>query len=169
VKADAEVRTEFSLRKLAREVWDEAAGADHHALAKEVQRRITPAQRDAALGEALIEYMRVFNSNRRPASRISRGAGQRNSGRSAKVAGIRHAWPQLRATYFTKDGQKALGECSRADVIFIAEHLEKKARENQAKAGWMRELSAALSAHKVQCVRDLPDDVLAQFLEGAAA
>ena len=161
---------EFSLRKLCREVWEELGGCDYHVLAKEVQRRIKAADRDAALADALVEYSRVFSIGLRPSSsRRPAKAGQRNSGRSAKVAGIRRAWPQLRATYFTKDGQKPLGECSLADVIFIAEHLEKKARENQAKAGWMRDVAAAMKASKVAHVRDLPDDVLAGFLTGEAA
>ena len=162
---------EFSLRKLCREVWEELGGCDYHVLAKEVQRRIRAADREAALSEALVEYSRVFAIGLRPSSsrKPRPGAGQRNSGRSAKVAGIRRAWPQLRATYFTKDGQKPLGECSLADVIFIAEHLEKKARENQAKAGWMRAVAEAMKANKAAHVRDLPDDVLAGFLTGEAA
>jgi hypothetical protein len=164
------MNAEFSLRALAREVWDDTGGADYHVIAKELLRRIPAGKQEAALSEALAEYSRHFVVGLRPTARKVRpGAGQRNSARSAKVAGIRRAWPQLRATYFTKDGQKPLGDCTRIDVVFIAEHLEKKARENQAKAGWMRDLSAALGAHKVDRVRDLPDDVLAQFLEGAAA
>jgi hypothetical protein len=161
---------EFSLRALCRQVWEELGGCDYHVLAKEVQRRIKASEREAALGEALVEYSRVFAIGLRPSSsRRPSSAGQRNSGRSAKVAGIRRAWPQLRATYFTKDGQKPLGECSLADVIFIAEHLEKKARENQAKAGWMRDVATAMKAHQVAHVRDLPDAVLAGFLTGEAA
>jgi len=157
--------TEFSLRALARETWDDLGGADYHVLAKEIARRISPQQREDALNEALVEYARHFTTGLRPSARKTRpGAGQRNSGRSSKVAGIRHAWPQLRATYFTRDGQKPLGDCSQADVIFIAEHLEKKARENQAKAGWMRDVAAAMRASKVTRVRDLPNDVLAEFL-----
>jgi hypothetical protein len=159
----------FSLRALCREVWEEVGGCDYHVLAKEVQRRIKAADRDAALSEALVEYSRVFSIGLRPSSSNRPKAAARNSARSSKVAGIRRAWPQLRATYFTKDGQKPLGDCSVADVIFIAEHLEKKARENQAKAGWMRDVAAAMRAAKVQHVRDLPDDVLAGFLTGAAA
>ena len=54
-------------------------------------------------------------------------------------------------------------------MIFVAEHLEKKARENQAKAGWMREVAEAMKAYKVPAVCDLPDDVLAGFLTGEAA
>jgi hypothetical protein len=161
--------SEFSLRHLCREVWEELGGCDYHVLAKEVQRRIKAANRDAALSEALVEYSRVFTTGLRPSSSRKAGAGQRNSGRSAKVAGIRRAWPQLRATYFTKDGQKPLGECSMTDVIFIAEHLDKKARENQRKAAWMRDVAGAMKAHQAQHVRDLPDDVLATFLIGEAA
>jgi hypothetical protein len=163
--------SEFSLRALCREVWEELGGCDYHVLAKEVHRRIKAADREAALSDALVEYSRVFSIGFRPSAsrRPAKSAGQRNSGRSAKVAGIRRAWPQLRATYFTKDGQKPLGDCSAADVIFIAEHLEKKARENQAKAGWMRDVAASMKANKVTHVRDLPDDVLAGFLTGEAA
>jgi hypothetical protein len=162
--------SEFSLKELAREVWDETAGADYHVVAKELARRIRPDDRVAALNEALVAFARQFVTGLRPALRRSPAAtAQRNSARSAKVAGIRRAWPQLRATYFTKDGQKPLGECTKIDVIFIAENLDRKARENAAKAGRMRELAAALSAHKVQRVRDLPDEVLAEFLEVKAA
>jgi hypothetical protein len=162
---------EFSLRALHREVWEELGGCDYHVLAKEVQRRVKAADREAALSEALVEYSRVFAIGLRPSSsrKARPGAGQRNSGRSAKVAGIRRAWPQLRATYFTKDGQKPLGECSMTDVIFVAEHLDKKARENQRKAVWMRDVAGAMKAHQAQHVRDLPDDVLAKFLIGEAA
>jgi hypothetical protein len=161
---------EFSLRTLCRQVWEELGGCDYHVLAKEVHRRIKAAERDAALSEALVEYSRVFAIGLRPSSRrAAKSAGQRNSGRSAKVAGIRRAWPELRATYFTKDGQKPLGECSMTDVIFIAENLDKKARENQRKAAWMRDVAAAMKAHQVAHVRDLPDDVLAGFLTGEAA
>jgi hypothetical protein len=162
---------EFSLRKLCREVWEELGGCDYHVLAKEAQRRIKAADREAALSEALVEYSRVFSIGLRPSSsrRPAKSAGQRNSGRSAKVAGIRRAWPQLRATYFTNDGQKPLGDCSMTDVIFIAENLDKKARENQRKAAWMRDVAGAMKTHKAARVGDLPDDVLAGFLTGVAA
>lgn len=163
--------TEFSLRAMARQVWDEMGSPDYHALAKEIARRVPAAKREAALNEALVEYARHFVVGLRPtARRVRPGAGQRNSARSAKVTAIRRTWPQLRATYLTKDGQKALGDCTRADVVFIAEHLERKARENQRKAGWMRDVATALGQAKVQRVRDLPDDVLAGLLgEGEAA
>lgn len=170
MSATAPQRTEFSLRSLARQVWAELDGADAHVLAKEIARRVPRADREAALGEALTEYARAFVTNQRPSGYAAPGsAGQRNSGRSSKVAGIRRAWPQLRATYLTGDGQKPLGDCSKADVVFIAEHLDRKAAECTAKSAWMHDVATALAKHKAMRVRDLPDDVLAGFLTGAAA
>lgn len=162
--------SEFSLRKLAREVWEDLGSADYHVVAKELARRVPPNRREAALDEALLEYARHFVVGLRPTARKTKpGAGQRNSGRSAKVAGIRRMWPQLRATYLTRDGQKALAECSRVDVVFIAEHLDKKARECTRKGAWMRGLAGEMATHEVERVRDLPDEVLAQYLDGTAA
>lgn len=159
----------FSLRALAREVWDDMGGADYHVLAKEIRRRISRADRDAALDEALTEYARHFAVGQRPSGRSRPGAGPLNSRRSSKVASIRQSWPELRARIFTKDGQKAYGDCTKADLIFHADLLERQARQNQAKASWERDIAAALGAHKVERVRDLPDDVLAQFFRGGAA
>ena len=174
---------EFSLRALAREVWAELDGADYHALAKEIARRVKPAQREAALLEALTEYARTFVTNQRPSAQFRppagtdgrtappprTGAGQANSARSSKVAGIRRAWPELRAAYATVNGRKALGECARTDLLFIADNLNLKAQQNTTKATWMRDLAAVVQSHKVHRVCDLPDDVLAGFLRGEAA
>lgn len=161
---------EFSLRALARETWDELGGCDYHVLAKEIQRRISAADRDAALSEALTEFSRQFTVGLRPTLRkVKPGAGQRNSARSAKVAGIRQTWPQLRAHIFTKDGQKALGKCTVADLIFHADLLERQSRQLQAKASRERDLAALLKAHKVERVENLPDDVLAAYFSGDEA
>jgi hypothetical protein len=170
VEPEAEAERQFSLVKLARETWDELGSADYHVLAKEIARRVPAHEREAALLEALLPFCRDFNRQMRPSmSRRSVPAAQKNSGRSSKVAAIRAAWPQLRATYFTKDGQKALGECTPADLVFISEHLETKARENQRKASWVRDLCAEVRKAKVGRVRDLSDDVLAMFLSPQAA
>jgi hypothetical protein len=75
-------------------------------------------------------------------------------------------WPQLRAHIFTRDGQKALGKCTAADLIFHAELLEKQSRQLVRKASRERELAAALKAHKVDRVENLPDEVLAEFFAG---
>jgi hypothetical protein len=158
---------EFSLRPLCREVWEELGGCDYHVLAKEVQRRIASADRDTALSEALVEYSRSFALGQRPPLRKQKaGAGQQNSARSWKVQGTRQMWPQLKAHIFTRDGQKALGKCTAADLIFHAELLEKQARQLVRKGSRERELAAALKAHKVERVENLPDEVLAEFFTG---
>jgi hypothetical protein len=154
----------FSLRALARETWTDLNGADYHVLAKEIARRIGPDDLEAALNEALLQYARQFAMGQRPPSRKTKhSAGQRNSARSWKVQGVRQSWPQLRARIFTKDGQKAIGDCTAADLIFHADLLERQARQNQEKASFEREIAASLKANQVKCVRDLPDDVLAGF------
>jgi hypothetical protein len=158
---------EFSLRVLCREVWEDLGGCDYHVLAKEVRRRIKAADRDGALDEALVEYSRVFALGQRPAlSKQKPGAGKRNSARSWKVQGTRQMWPQLKAHIFTSDGQKALGKCTAADLIFHAELLEKQSRQLVRKASRERELAATLGAHKVDRVENLPDEVLAEFFAG---
>jgi len=161
--------SEFSLRALAHEAWNDLGGCDYHILAKEIHRRIAAKDRDAALDEALVVFAREFASNLSPAMHKTTGAGQRNSARSAKVSGIRRTWPQLRAHIFTRDGQKAIGKCTAADLVFHAELLEKKAGELTTRAGRERELAALLGAHKVKLVEQLPDDVLGEFFTGRAA
>lgn len=158
---------EFSLRKLCREVWEDLGGADYHVLAEKVARRIDRADLEAALDEALVEFARVFALGQRPPLRKQKaGAGQKNSARSWKVQGTRQMWPQLKAHIFTNDGQKALGKCTAADLIFHAELLEKQSRQLVRKASRERELAASLKAHKVDRVENLPDEVLAEFFAG---
>jgi len=155
---------EFSLRALCHEVWNELGGCDYHVLAKEVGRRIAAKDTAAALSEALVQYARGFAVGQHPPlSTQKAGAGQKNSARSWKVQGTRQMWPQLKAHIFTRDGQKALGKCTAADLIFHAELLERQSRQLIRKASRERELAAALKAHKVDRVENLPDEVLAQF------
>jgi hypothetical protein len=162
--------SEFSLRSLCREVWEELGGCDYHVLAEKVARRIDRADQERALDEALAEYCRQFTVGLRPTLRkVKPGAGRRNSARSSKVQAIRQTWPQLKAHIFTKDGQKALGKCTVADLIFHADLLERQSRQLQAKAGRERQLAALLQAHKVDRVENLPDEVLAEYFSGDEA
>ena len=159
-----EDRAEFSLRALTHDVWDEMGGADYHVLAKEIARRVKPAHREAALIEALTEYARTFVTRQRPSAQFRpsappagstspqpqarTGAGQVNSGRSSKVAGIRRTYPEFRAAYLTARGRVALGECGHDDLIFIAGNLDLKARQNSTKAAWMRDLASVRSEER---------------------
>ena len=161
-------RPEFSLRRLATEVWDEMDGCEYHVLAKELARRIRPADREAALGEALVQWAYAFNTTvghaSPPGTGQGEGAGQQNSGRSRKVAAIRADWQRRMTRHIsTADGQKAIGDCTAEDLIFNAEVLETLASANQRKAAWERRLAAAVEEHGAGCVRELPDEALAEF------
>lgn len=160
---------EFSLRALARQTWDDLGGCDYHVLAKEIQRRISAPDRDAALAEALTEFSRQFAVGLRPVLRKVPKGGVRPS--SAKVTALRQSYHrQLRAHIFTKDGQKALGKCTYADLIFHADLLERQSRQLRDKAQRERSLAALLRAHQVERVENLPGDVLAEyFTESEAA
>ena len=162
-------RPEFSLRKLATEIWSEMGGCEYHVLAKELARRIRPADREAALGEALVQWAYLFNTTVGHASppgtgQGEGGAGQQNSGRSRKVAAIREEWRRRMTRHIsTADGQKAIGDCTAEDLVFNAQVLETLATANQRKAAWERRLATAVEEHGVEKVRELPDDVLAEF------
>lgn len=159
----------FILRVLVRDVVIEAHEPDSQLIAKEVARRLPPEHAEAALIDALREYVRHYLTTMRPA--VSSPAGKANSGRSSKVRGIRNAWRRCldEAAYGTANGQKWLGDLDAADLIFVADGLEQKAREQMAKASGFRGMSAALGEHGAAQVRDLPDAVLAQFLSGDVA
>ena len=162
-------RPEFSLRKLATEIWSEMGGCEYHVLAKELARRIRPADREVALSEALVQWSYLFNATVGHASPPATGqgeggAGQQNSGRSRKVAAIRADWQRRMTRHIsTADGQKALADCTAEDLVFNAEVLESLATANQRKAAWERRLAAAVEEHGVKKVRELPDEALAEF------
>jgi hypothetical protein len=161
--ADTEV---FSLNHLLREVWDELGGADYHILAHEVLHRLDPAHYEAALGQALAVYTSRFVGSKR--MRTPHQAGQQNSGRSAKVRGIRTASAQLRTIWYaTPDGQKALGDCTLSDVFYIVGGLERQARQHMDKARWLRGLAEAMTTHPVRRVQDLPAGIISGFFTGA--
>jgi hypothetical protein len=161
--------TEFSLRALVRQVWDELGGCDYHVLADKLLPRIEEGNRQAALDEALVAYCRQFTVGLHATLRKAPARARQDSARSWKVAGVRKSWPELRAHIFTKDGQKALGKCTFEDLIFHADLLERQARQLQSKSARVRDLAALLRAHQVARVENLPAEVLAEYFESEAA
>jgi hypothetical protein len=163
--------SDFNLRALVRTVTAETTSPDNWLIAKETARRVPPDHIDAALVEALAEYVRHFQTTLRPRGfGGTSGGGNANSGKSSKVAAIRAAYRRLlEAPYDTATGQKYLGDCTAEDLIFIADGLEEQARQNMAKASGFRGLSVVLGERGVARLRDLPDDVLVQHLNGGAA
>jgi hypothetical protein len=168
----------FNLRHLVRDVVASSPSPDYPLIAKEAARRIPPEHLEAALITALTEYVRHYATTIRPTISVlaapvqlaESAAPARRPGQSPKVIGIRQAWRRyLDAPFGTATGQKWLGDCDAADLIFIAEDLEKKAAENVAKATGIRGLREEMGRHKAARVRDLPDVVLAAYLAGGAA
>lgn len=163
---------DFNLRALVREVSREAHEPDTQLIAKEVARRLPPEHAEAVLVDALSEYVRHYLTTARPRLlTATTPTGNTNSGRSSKVRGIRDAWRRYldEAAYDTATGQKWLGDLDATDLVFVADGLERKAREQMAKSARFREMSAALAEHEAERVRDLPDAVLAEFLSGDVA
>lgn len=166
---------EFSLRALVRQVRDELGTGDRHVIAEKTLPRIPAEHRDVAFTQALEEVARAVVKDGHPRlhsvpdSSSKPRAGQRNSARSSKVAGIRRVWPELRATYACLDAGKQVADYSSDDLIFVAEHLETQARRNAAKAGNFRKLAALMAKSGAAKVADLPDEVLAAIFRGEAA
>jgi hypothetical protein len=145
--------TDFNLKALAREVIDEDTSEDLAQIIKEVRRRIPRDVTGEALDQALAPFVHdMIRKPWRPAPPAP----------SAKVTAIREAWRRkLDEIRYTVDGDsvRRLGDMSQADVIFVAEGLETQARQNQARAAWMRSWAAAMTEHGAARIRDLPDDV----------
>ena len=92
--------------------------------------------------------------------------------RSHKVASVRDAWRRrLEETYsLGHDGSswKRLGDMTPDDLDWLAGASERLANAHHARAKGWRDLAALIQAEGVACVRDLPEDVLAESLEAAA-
>jgi hypothetical protein len=169
--------SEFNLRVLVRDVCDSSTIPDPALLAKEVNRRIQKADRDAALEQAL----RVFVQNVISRARNSPGGHTtldtqaiRATGGSTshKVAGIRNAWRRMLQDRIAVGSDlgawKFLRDCTAVDLDYAASIREDHARQNAARARQLRQLAELLVTHNAATVSALPDDVLGPAL-GAAA
>lgn len=160
--------TDFDLRKLVHDVY--ATSDDPHPviLAKEVNRRIKRADRDAALEAALPLFVRNVLSQMRMASNRPIPATKPNPSR--KVAGIREAWRRMLndAINVGPHEWKVLSKCTAPDLDYAAELREAHARWNAARAQQYRQLAELLTEHGVSTVGELPDDMLGSALGDAA-
>jgi hypothetical protein len=155
--------TDFDLKALAREVIDQDTSENLGQIIKEVRRRIPARAAGEALDQALAPF--VHDMIRRPWRPAPPSP-------SAKVTAIREAWRRkLEEIRYTVDDDsiRRLGDMTHADVIFVAEGLEVQARQNQARAAWMRSWAQAMTEHGAARVRDLPDDVQSSMFTGVAA
>lgn len=168
--------TDFNLRTLVREVSRTSTLANPGALADEVMRRIPEGESREALRQALRVFVRQVISEERPKGSPGHPGGinpvpsRASSSRSSKVGAIRDGWQRhLRARYHVGASEWArLGDCTRDNLFFIADDLDRKADQNKAKARGIRSLAAALTDHDVAKVSDLPAQLLMASLGEAA-
>lgn len=167
--------TEFNLARLVRQVYDESDTPDPTLLAKEVNRRIRKADRDAALEQCLRQFV-MYQLSRIRMARCAPPEPQGtvsvpNSGRSAKVAAIREHWRRaLREWVPVAPKQwKFFGDCTADDLAYVAGLREEHARRTWASAAHIRRIQALLAEHDVATVGELPETVLREQLGGSAA
>jgi hypothetical protein len=153
--------TDFDLRALVREVCDHSTVADPLMLAKEVNRRIKQADRDAALESALPlvvqnELGRLRMRHHAPIP----GTPQP----SRKVAGIREMWRRTLRDRINVGPDvsdwKFLADCTAEDLDYAAALREEHARRNAARAAQYRRLAELLNGHGVSTVGELPESAL---------
>lgn len=157
----------FDLRALVRRVQAESEVTDLATLAKAVDQAIPEHARDAALAQALPALVSSVVSTTRQHTTISRVPAQR----SGKVSGFRRVgehWRKALEDWMhvgpeTSDW-KALGDCTAADLDFIAEDRDATARRYAARADGARHLRDLLAEHDAATVRELPEQVLAATL-----
>lgn len=158
----------FDLRALIRDVSATCTSPDPAVVAKEVERRIDPADAMTALSQALPVV--VYHSGsaarsvpdqacRETHGRIVGGGATPTARPSSKVAGIRDAWSRrLRERVSVGPEQwKFLGDCTAADLDYAAELRDQLARANAARASEYRDLAARLRSTQdpTATVRDL--------------
>lgn len=171
----------FDLRALIRDVAATSASPDPVVVAKEVERRIDPADAMTALSQALpvVVYHTGPIARSTPdqeglaAHGMSVGGGAIPLARRSltKQAVLREAWRrELDARVSVAPGHwKFLRDCTASDLGYSSALKDRIAAATAASAARERELAAALNEYDVTTVGELPDGVLARVLGGGAA
>ena len=158
----------FNLRELIRATMADNLVADPGVLADLVLHQIAKKDRDEALAQSLRTFVRQVFSEGRLITHIdvTGRVADVQSGRSAKVEGIREHWRRaLRDPINVGKGSwKLLGDCDATDLLFVADFRREQADRNSAKAAQYDGLRKLLEEHGVEMVRDLPDSTLAASL-----
>lgn len=154
---------DFTLRGLIREVLDSTELADPTEVADEVYRRIPDGAHGRALGEALRTFVRVeMGSGRTVPDKPTVPPGAS----SKKVARIRAQFQaQLQQRVFTGAGWKLLRDCTKKDLLFLANDRRRIANENVSVAEQYERLATVVGKGTVG---DLDNAILADTLGRAA-
>lgn len=160
----------IDLRAMVREIADGSSLRGPREIAAKVAENVPAKQVRAALAEALVAYVREELTRARAVPAAPAPAGNRNSGRSSKVAAIREAWRRTLAGQFhVGEGRWArLAECSYEQVAFLAAERRDQAARNAAMAAVFERLATAMRTHGAAVVGDVPDETLAEILSGGA-
>ena len=169
--------SEFNLRDLIRQVCEASVDLNVQKIAVEVDQRIRPEDREAALQQSLPTMVYEVAHKMRGNTRIQHSpAGgdelqQKRAARSPKVAAIREHWRRALLELHSVDragGMKRLADLTRDDLMFNVEAREEVARKNAEKALQFRFLLDLVTRHDVATVGDLPESVLATTLVRSA-
>jgi hypothetical protein len=164
--------TDFNLHQVVADVLDGSDLASPEEIAARVAENVGSKQLRAALAQSLPHYVSRVIQNRRASNVILNPNAVQgpvaNSGRSAKVMGIRNAWARALADRLhVADGYKLLGECTYNDLMFAAEERRDHARRNSVKADQYAAVAKRLTELGLTKVSELPTGDAA-VLEAAA-
>lgn len=165
---------DFNLRSLVRDVLASTDEADPGVIGGMVIAKIDAADRDAALTQSMRLFVRQIISETRignaPAEVGNVHPINRGASTSLKVAAIREGWQRrLRDRVHVGGSEwKQLGACTYDDLQAAANERQQLAERNSAWARHYRALASAVLEADVETVRDLPTNVQAAILGGAA-
>lgn len=156
---------DINLTSLAREVAADSGLHDPREISEKMLAGMSGDDMTSALRATLPGYVRaVIGSQQRQAVRqVFR------PNRSAKVAQRRDWWAEMLASSVFVDGDwKAFGDCTRADVGWLADQRRVEAEKNLAQAAVYDEVTSLMAEHGVETLAGLPRDVVLAALEVAA-
>lgn len=150
---------EFSLAAIVRELLDSSDEANPHALAADLLGSLSDDVLRAALLVCLPDY--IAKQCHRASTRTPAQAP--GSARWDNVAAVASDG-LFRRRLWTPSGWKHLGDCSRADLLGIAEQRQELAEANAAAAENFTRLANAMKRDKAERVGDLPVERVRRLL-----
>jgi hypothetical protein len=162
--------TGLSIWNRVRRLQVSTGSSDPRELAEKLLAELTAAELRSALAEVLPEYVRqVMKSGRNKATAAPSQSSP--SSPSWRVAPVRDWYEQLMAQPIDVSGGqgrwKSLRECTRDELLTVAQHRRETAARNVATAKKYEALARVLPASK--SVGDLPADTVASVFGRAAA
>lgn len=162
------------ITRLVRDVIRTSNSADPKIIAEQIVGLVPAGSVGEAFREILAEYVRVAVTRARVGSAVVAPQGMREhaAGTSTSRASmVRTGWRRaLRDRVHVAAGTfKFLADCTADDLTFAEGELSEMAARTAAKAEFYGTLRKLLEHHDVERVEELPGDVLADFLTGAAA